>query len=142
MNTYIAMRNNVQSKIQVLTNEIDNRLEAETVGKTSPKISIESADIKGNDVIVIYTVNDEWFDTTLSYGRLREFAAGMGLNEYCEDVVSWGEITQLTGSFDFDTWFTENIEYVVLMWLRVYHVENKFIKITYELGKLIEATNN
>lgn len=141
MNTYISMRNNVQSEIQVLTNEIEKRLEAETVVKIPGKISIESLDVKGNEVIVIYTVNEEWFDTTLSYSRSVEFAKGMNLNEYCEDTVSWGEIVQHTGSFDFDTWFNENIEYVAQMWLRVYHVENAFEAITYQLGELIEASN-
>lgn len=109
--------------------------------KTPLKISIESLSVMGNDIIVIYTSNDEWFDTTLSYARLREFAAGMGLNEYCEDVVSFGEIVQHTGSFDFETWFNDNIEYVAAQWLRIYHVVNPFEAITYKLGELIEASN-
>ena len=109
--------------------------------KTSKKISIESLSVMGNDVIVIYTANDEWFDVTLSLSRLREFALGMELNSYCDDYVSFGEIVQHTGSFDFDTWFAENIEYVAEMWLQVYHVENKFEAVTYKIGALIEELN-
>lgn len=109
--------------------------------KTSPKISIESLSVMGDDVVVIYLANDEWADAALSYARLREFSSGMGLNEYCEDTVSFGEIVQYTGSFDFDTWFYENIEYVAQMWLRIYHVVNPFEAITYQLGVLIEELN-
>ena len=92
----------------------------------------------GNDVIVIYLANDEWADATLSLSRLREFALGMELNSYCEDYVSFGEIVQCTGAYEFETWFNENLEYVAQMWLRIYHVENPFEAITYSLVALIE----
>lgn len=109
--------------------------------KTPLKISIESLSVKGDDVIVIYLANDEWADATLSYSRLREFARNMKFNEYCDDVVSFGEIVQYTGSFDFDTWFNESLDYVASQWLCIYHVENPFEAITYQLGELIEELN-
>lgn len=107
----------------------------------TPTISIESADIKGNDVIVIYTANDEWFDTTLSLLRLRDYAAYMGLNKAVIDSCLNGEHEQTEFTFEFEEWFDENLETVCKSWLQIYHVENPFEAITYQLGVLIEETN-
>ena len=109
--------------------------------KTSPKISIESLDVKGNDVVVTYTANDELFERVISLSVLRQFAKDMELNVDYNDYVSFGELVQETVVLDLDTWLYENIEYAALLWLRVYHVVNPFEAITNKLGELIEELN-
>ncbi|WDF79534.1 hypothetical protein PQ469_05895 [Mucilaginibacter sp. KACC 22773] len=64
---------------------------------------VDAAIFCGDSIEVDYTLNDEWFNTSIEFQTLRAFILSAGLNDYCFDSSDHaGEHVQTSGSIDLD----------------------------------------
>lgn len=94
----------------------------------TPIYCIDDINIEGDEIAFDYTLNDQWLSINLSYTDLKQFALNHGLNDYCFDYMR-GEHVQDHGSYDIDTFLSENLKSVILAYLQQYPLESTVSKL-------------
>jgi hypothetical protein len=102
----------VTAGANLINSQSDLNTRSQTVVK--PVYFIELANVNGQVIEVDYTLNDEWYFTTITMPALISFIESTGMNEYCFDSSDYtGEHLQEAGTFNIDTFINENLNEAV-----------------------------
>ncbi|SCW88361.1 hypothetical protein [Mucilaginibacter sp. NFR10] len=90
------------------------------VNKQLPAIYyVDDVVLLGTSIEVEYTLNDEWLTASIEFQTVRAFVIKTGMNDYCFDTADCGGChVQDSGSFEVDTYISENLNDTVLAYLQ------------------------
>lgn len=94
---------------------------------TAPVYYVDSAVNDGKDVDVDYTLNDEWARVVIPFTSLKSFVVTKGLNEFCFDSCANGCHVQDAGTYDIDTFMSEELNAVVKAYLETNKVGQAYV---------------